>query len=268
MHGVGYMIEISSKSNEKLKSLLELAGSKKARDFKRLILIDGGKLCIDAVNTGHSLLELWITETAAEKYNEEFVYLSSSANEVFIVKDFAAERISQLKSPQGIWGVFECPGWAETEAYRRFSRVLGICGIQNPENAGAMIRTAAALGFDGAVLSDDCSDIWSPRAIRAGALTQMNIAVSKTSDFAYTVKQFYNMGFETYAAALNKNAAAIESVPKDGKIMLIIGNEGHGLSEEIIKECSRSIYLPMYNDVDSLNANAAAAIMMWEFKQK
>lgn len=266
MHGVEYMIEISSKSNEKLKSLMELTGSKKARDSKGLVLIDGGKLCMDAVNTGHSLLELWITETAAEKYNDEFSFLSSSAKETFIVKDFAAERISQLKSPQGIWGIFECPGWSETESFRGFRRVLGICGVQNPENAGAMIRTAAALGFDGAILSEDCSDIWSPRAIRAGALSQMNIAVSKTSDFAYTVKQFNDMGFETYAAALKENAESVESAPKDGKIMLIIGNEGHGLPEEVIEECSRSIYLPMYNNVESLNANAAAAIMIWEFK--
>ncbi|MDO5138608.1 MAG: hypothetical protein Q4D71_09165, partial [Oscillospiraceae bacterium] len=126
------MIEISSKSNEKLKSLMELAGSKKARDSKGLVLIDGGKLCMDAVNTGHSLLELWITETAAEKYNDEFSFLSSSTKETFIVKDFAAERISQLKSPQGIWGIFECPGFAEPERFRSFRRVLGVCGIQNP----------------------------------------------------------------------------------------------------------------------------------------
>ena len=74
------------------------------------------------------------------------------------------------------------------------------------------------------------------------------------------------MGFETYAAALKENAESVVSAPKDGKIMLIIGNEGHGLPEEVIEECSRSIYLPMYNNVESLNANAAAAIMMWELK--
>ena len=266
MHGVEYMIEISSKSNEKLKSLIELADSKKARDTKGLILVDGGKLCMDAVSTGHSLMELWITESAAEKHKEEYVLLSSFAKEVYIVKDFAADRISQLKSPQGIWGVFECPEWTDTEMFRSYRRVLGICGVQNPENAGAMIRTATALGFDGVVLSDDCSDIWSPRAIRAGALSQMNIAVSKAYDFAYTVRKFNDMGFKSYAAALNENASSVESVQKDGKIILIIGNEGHGLPEEVIHECSRSIYLPMHNSVESLNANAAAAIIMWEFK--
>jgi len=258
------MVEISSKNNEKLRSLIELADSKKARDSRGLVLVDGGKLCMDAVSTGHQLLELWVTGTAAEKYRDEYAALSSNAKETYIVKDYAAERISQLKSPQGIWGVFVCPDWAETEMFSNYKRILGICGVQNPENAGAMIRTAAALGFDGVILSDDCSDIWSPRAIRAGALAQMNISVSRTKEFVYTVKRFNEMGFVTYATALNEKAFDITQISKDSRIMLIIGNEGHGLPIEVIEACSGSIYIPMHNSVESLNANAAAAILMWE----
>ena len=260
------MVEISSRSNEKLKSLIELAENKKAREDKGYVLVDGGKLCMDAIATGHCLLELWITETASAKYNDEYISLSERAKEVYIVKDHAAERISQLKAPQGIWGVFACPEWSDIDQFKGFRRVLGICGVQNPENAGAMIRSAAALGFDGIVLSSDCSDIWSPRAIRAGALTQMNIPVMKTDDFAETVIRFNNMGYSTYASALNKSASDIDSVSKSGSIMLIIGNEGHGLPQDVIDVCSKAIYLPMSKNVDSLNANAAAAIMIWELK--
>ncbi len=261
------MVEISSKNNEKLKSLIELADSKKARDSRGLVLVDGGKLCIDAVSTGHRLLELWVTVTAASKYLDEYIVLSSKAEETYIVKDYAADRISQLKSPQGIWGVFVCPDWTETDMFSNSQRVLGICGVQNPENAGAMIRTAGALGFDGVVLSSDCSDIWSPRAIRAGALAQMNIPVSRTEEFVYTVKRFNDMGFVTYAAALNEKASDITLLPKDSKILLIIGNEGHGIPQEVIDVCSKSIFIPMHNSVESLNANAAAAILMWELRK-
>ena len=258
------MVEISSKNNEKLKFLIELADSKKARDIKGFVLVDGVKLCMDAVSTGHRLMELWVTATAAEKYRDEYTLLSSNAEETYVVKDYAAERISKLKSPQGIWGVFVCPDWTDLDMFSHFHRVLGICGVQNPENAGAMIRTAAALGFDGVVLSGDCSDIWSPRAIRAGASSQMNIPVSRTDEFVYTVKRFNEMGFVTYATALNEKAEDISQVPKESKIMLIIGNEGHGLPQEVIDTCCRSIYIPMHNSVESLNANAAAAIFMWE----
>ena len=258
------MIEISSKNNEKLKSLIELSESKKARDLKRYVLVDGGKLCMDAVSTGHRLLELWVTASAAEKYRDEYISLSSKAEETYVVKDYAAERISQLKSPQGIWGVFVCPDWTDLDMFSHFHRVLGICGVQNPENAGAMIRTAAALGFDGVVLSGDCSDIWSPRAIRAGALAQMNIPVSRTDEFVYTVKRFNDMGYVTYATALNEKSSDISLVSKENKVMLIIGNEGHGIPQEVIDTCCGSLYIPMNNSVESLNANAAAAILMWE----
>lgn len=260
------MTEITSRNNEKLKTLIELAGSKKARTVSGYMVIDGGKLCMDAVATGHSLLELWITETAAEKYREEYAELSVAAGEVFVVRDNAAVKISQLKSPQGIWGVFSCPEWSDINEFSGFRRVLGICGVQNPENAGAMIRTAAALGYEGVLLSDDCSDIWSPRALRAGAGSQLNIPVSKTEDYPETVKRFNEMGYTTYASDLNRSSSDIRSVHEEDKILLIIGNEGHGIPGDVLDVCSGSIYLPMSNGVESLNANAAAAIMMWELQ--
>ena len=262
------MNEITSRNNEKLKSLIELAGSKKAREDRGLVIVDGCKLCTDAVDTGHSLLELWITETAAEKYHEEYLRFVSAAADVYLLKDHAAEKISQLKAPQGIWGVFALPEWTDTDKYRDCSRILGICGVQNPENAGAMIRTAAALGYDGVLLSDDCSDIWSPRAIRAGALAQMNIPVSKTENFPETVKRFNEMSYSTYASDLNKSSSDVKTVSGKEKILLIIGNEGHGIPQEVIDECSGSVYLPMADGVDSLNAGAAAAILMWETRKQ
>ena len=261
------MVEITSKSNERLKDLIALAGSKKLRDEKNIVLVDGVKLCLDAVATGHSLIELWVTESALERYSEEASRLYRSASEVFVLKDHASQRISDLKTPQGIWGIFTRPEQPDVSSCFEYRRVLGICNVQNPENAGAMIRTASALGFDASILSSECSDIWSPRAIRAGALSQMNLPCISVDDFGEALKELSAMGFHSYASSLNPAASKVEDICVEEKAFLIIGNEGHGIPIEIIEKCDKSIYIPMANDVESLNANAAAAILMWVFRK-
>ncbi len=262
------MIEIRSKNNERLKALLELARSRKERERRGCVLVDGGKLCIDAVETGHELLELWITDTASSRDPALFKRLFAVADETFLLQDFAAEKISDLKAPQGIWGVFQLPDHAVLENLGKGRRILGICEVQNPENVGAMIRTASALGYDGILVSADSADLWSPRVIRAGALAQFNIPVCITDDFVSAVKQMNAAGFVSCASALDKTACSVSEVRKDGKILLLVGNEGHGIQKELLDVCTERVYLPMSHGVDSLNANAAAAILMWELREK
>jgi TrmH family RNA methyltransferase len=262
------MTEIQSKSNERLKRLTELARSKHARDQKGVALVDGGKLCLDAVRTGHSLLELWITEYAYQKEPEQAQQLCAAAEEIFLLKGSAADRISDLKSPQGVWGVFRRPAFASPESLYTASRVLGIAEIQNPENAGAMIRTASALGYDGIIVSSETADLWSPRVLRAGALAQFNIPIAFTDDLVRIVVSMKEAGFLTCASALDESASSVQEIPSERKIFILIGNEGHGLPADLIKACEQSVYLPMSNGVDSLNANAAAAILMWELRRK
>ena len=192
------MIEISSKSNEKLKEILELSRSKKAREDKQVVLVDGVKLCLDAVYTGHSLMELWVTESATNKYRQEYERLETVAQEIFVLKDHAAQRLSDLKTPQGIWGVFHRPDPVSLSEIANMKRVLGVCCIQIPENIGAMLRSAAAFGFDGVIMSEDCADIWSPRAIRAGALSQMNLPYCFVGDFAESIHELKNSGIHIY----------------------------------------------------------------------
>ena len=262
------MIEIRSRNNERLKALLELARSRKEREKRRCVLVDGGKLCRDAVETGHKLLELWITETASSRDPALFKRLSDAASETFLLQDHAAEKISDLKAPQGIWGVFQTPDLAEPEILCKGTRVLGICEVQNPENVGAMIRTASALGYDGILVSSDSADLWSPRVIRAGALAQFNLPVCVSDDLVLTVKRMNDARFVSCASALDKTARSVDEVPAKGKILLLIGNEGHGIPEELLNVCTERIYLPMSHGVDSLNAAAAAAILMWELRDK
>ena len=262
------MTEIHSKSNDRLKRLTELARSQQAREQRGVALVDGGKLCLDAVRTGHALLELWIADSAYQKDPEQVQQLFAVAEEAFLLKGHAADRISDLKAPQGIWGVFRRPASASLESLYGASRVLGIAEIQNPENAGAMIRTASALGYDGIVVSSETADLWSPRALRAGALAQFNIPIAVSGDLVQTAVRMKEAGFLTCASALDETASSVQQIPGEEKIFLLIGNEGHGLPADLISACARRVYLPMSNGVDSLNANAAAAILMWELRKK
>ena len=133
---------------------------------------------------------------------------------------------------------------------------------------GTIMRTAAAFGVDTLVVSRDCADIYNPKTIRGamGALFKMNIFVF--DDICDAVRLLIKNGRSVYAAALDKNAARLDKVEFSCGDSVLIGNEGHGLSEKAISACTKSLYVPMEEGSESLNAAIAASVIMWSMYKK
>ena len=262
------MNEITSQSNGKLKELTLLCRDRSERDLQGLCILDGLKLCRDAVENGSKILQLWISESSTEKYREALETVIAASEEVYVVSDSAAKKLSETVSPQGVIALLKRP--LDTDLYELASsdRILGLCGVQNPENIGAAIRSAAAFGFSGIMISRDCADPWSPRSVRAGAGTQLNCMIYTSHDFAGDVRKLGEEGFRTLASALHRDSVPLIDEKTTGKIFLAVGSEGSGLPEEVIEACSETVYIPLSEGVESLNAAAAAAVMMWELRKK
>ena len=259
---------IRSQDNERLKAVMALAQEKKVRQARHQLLLDGWKLCKDALDNHCPVEQLWLTQEALEKEPELAQQLMDATAETYVIRDSAANKLSQLKTPQGVWAVVPIPKEPEPSWWTEGRRYLVLVDVQNPENVGACIRTAAALGYDGAVLTGECGDVWSPRAIRAAAGSSLVFPIAVYSDPGEALGRLRDSGVQLFATALDERATSLKEVIAPKRLALLIGNEGHGIGTQWLQMCDQTLYLPMPSGINSLNAHAAAAIFLWELNKQ
>lgn len=137
--------------------------------------------------------------------------------------------------------------------------------VRDPSNVGAIIRSAAAIGIDRLILSEDCADIYHPRAVRASMGTLFAQPIDRVSDLGSAISALRANGRRVFAATLTEDAAKLGSFPVRAGDCVVIGNEGHGLSDATVALCDRAVIIPMSGRAESFNAAVAASILMWEF---
>ena len=149
-------------------------------------------------------------------------------------------------------------------------RITVLFDVVNPTNVGAIIRSAAALGMDGALLTHASVDPLTRRAARVSMGTCFQIPWSRAtleeSEGINLIRQLQSYGFKTVAMALTEDSTSIDNdeIRANEKLAVIMGSEGPGLPKEVIAACDYRVMIPMYHGVDSLNVAAASAVAFWE----
>lgn len=147
------------------------------------------------------------------------------------------------------------------ESAKRICVVHDVC---DSTNIGIIFRTAAALGYDGIILSEGSCDPLNRRSIRVSMGAVFQIPWAFETDIMSTLSQ---NGFLTVTTALTPDSVSLVDfkVNPDGKYAVILGSEGYGLPEKIMLGSDYKVRIPMHHGVDSLNVGAAAAIVLWHF---
>jgi TrmH family RNA methyltransferase len=142
-------------------------------------------------------------------------------------------------------------------------KYIALEGVSNPANFGAVVRTAEAVGLDGVIVSGGC-DIYNPKSQRAamGSLFRLNIA--QTDDLPKTLKALAENGMSILAGVPDSNAEKLTEVDMNGGVVAVIGNEGNGITDETCAVATKLVTIPMKGRAESLNAAAAASIIIWE----
>lgn len=149
-------------------------------------------------------------------------------------------------------------------------RITVLFDVVNPTNVGAIIRSAAALGMDGALLTHASVDPLTRRAARVSMGTCFQIPWSRAtleqSEGVNLIRLLQSYGFKTVAMALTEDSTSIDNdeIRANEKLAVIMGSEGPGLPKEVIAACDYRVMIPMYHGVDSLNVAAASAVAFWE----
>lgn len=255
---------IESRKNQTVVKSRGLIGEKKIRDREGLIAAEGVKLCEEAINAGLIPEYAVFSEDAEKKFPEIKKSLSEKCA-VFTVTNEIYAYLSSQKSPQGIFLAAKLLDKSKNiDRIIEKDKIILLDGIQDSGNMGTIIRTAEAFGIGGAVLSPDCADPYSPKTLRASMGSAFRLPVI-TLPLEETAGMLKEKGFALYAAMLDESARRLGEFEFSGKTALVIGNEGHGVSEAVAGVCEK-LYIPI-RTAESLNAAIAAAIICYELSK-
>lgn len=266
---------ITSRNNPTVKWAASLS-TKKGRDISKSFIAEGEKLTFEAIEARLSVTHIFIEESKAERYIERIkkTVLNSSDNstEIVILSNSAFEKISTEKAPQGIISVIKyLDFFRETDIIYKEEFFLGaneraliLSSIRDPGNLGAIIRSAVAFGVEHIILTADSADLYNSKTVRSAMGSLFRVKATVVSDINSYVEALRKCGRRVFAAELSENAVSLTDVGLLSNDVIIIGNEGHGIPAELSAVCDGSVYIPISNKTESLNASVAASIFMWE----
>ena len=256
---------ILSRRNEIIQSAVHLSGSAEYRRECGLYFLEGARLCADAASSGVPVRMLLYTESAGEKYEKYLSPILKTARKTYLVGSQAAKALSCTKTPQGIFCICEMPRKAlKGSELPASGTYLALENLQDPANLGTILRTAEALGIDGILMGGSCCDLYSPKVLRASMGAVFRLPVFMEEDLPAAFLELNRRGFLTAAAVPDSGALPVTRMDFSAPCVLAVGNEGNGLTQETRDACSREITIPMMGRAESLNASAAAAILIWE----
>ena len=251
------MRTISSGEN-RIFRVCEQLTHKKYRDKLGMYLIEGENLLEEAVKNGAEIK----TVLARQDYGGSFY---GSDDKVFYLSDRLFDRLSQTETSQGVIAAVKKPEFSQEEFTDKndCSNYVVLDRLQDPGNIGTIIRTADAAGYGLIIAMKGTADVFSPKAVRAatGSLFRMPVvfmdSVDELMEFTRAAgKKLVATCFDTDRYYYDENLK--------GNIALIIGNEGSGISRELIECSDMKIKIPMHGSIESLNASVAAGILMYE----
>ncbi len=258
-------LNITSRTNETVVTLSKLK-DKKGRDEQGLYLCEGFKLCSEAVNYCDVQYAVLREDRST---NEDYKALCEASNApiMLVLSQGAFDKLTSDKASDGIIFVIKIgnSGIKSADDINN-ERICALDSVRDPGNVGTIIRSAAALGFDRVVMWDS-ADIYNPKTVRAtmGAMFKINVTrVSCGVDF---IREMQKSGRRVIAAALSEDGLTLGKSEIYVSDVPVLGNEGHGVSAEVIEACDNTMIIPMSTKTESLNAAAAAAIILWEYSR-
>lgn len=255
------MERITARANEKIKYAVQLSSSASKRNENGEFFLEGARLCSDAAVSGIEIVRAFLTSDALTKYERYIADITSACSECYEISKEVASKMSDTGSAQGVFCI--CKMKDNSCQINPDGKYLALENVQDPSNLGAICRSAEAIGLDGLIVSGGC-DIYNPKALRAAMGSSLRMPVMLCDNLSELLS---STDMLTIASVPRKDAEDIRKVNKDGGVICCIGNEGNGLTDEVINACKVRATIPMEGRAESFNASAAAAILAWELKR-
>lgn len=248
------MERIESVQNPTIKRLKALKNKKGRQEADGLFLVEGESCVEEALVYGQVECILARRETPLTQEAEH------RGVRVILVSDRVLEAVASVKTAQEVLA-------AARLMKRPFPLSPGLFvameDVQDPQNVGAILRTADAAGAAGAILSPDCADVTGPKAVRASMGSVFHLPIWTPEEFLFGLRELQEAGVQIVAGSLHGQQGG--PLPKNACIL--IGNEARGLSKEALELADLRYTIPIYGQAESLNAGVAAGILLYRAKE-
>lgn len=248
---------ITSRDNPIVKSLRALAGD--AREIRRQgrTLIDGPHLVAAYRQRLGAPQMLVVNESAANHGEIQSLLADLPEVQTLALPDGLFREISGVATPVGIVAVIALP---EPPRGPVEESCVVLDAVQDAGNVGTILRTAAAAGMREIVLGPGCAGVWTPRVLRAAQGAHFSLAIREQIDLAAMLKGYAGRSVATVA----RDGDSLYRLDLSGQVAWIFGNEGAGVSDELVALASCRATIPLATETESLNVAAAAAICLFE----
>ena len=255
------MKEITSVHNPQIQFLRALQKAKNRREAN-LFLAESVKMVREAI-TLHLCRTLIVDGKRRQDYADLIAMAEENGCEVLLVTSAIMQAVSEQKTPQGVCCMVEIPKEPEAVGGRL---IVALDGVQDPGNVGTILRTADAAGFDGAMLSGACADLYSAKTLRATMGSVFRVPAKRVDNLPAALEALKAQGYAVVATELG-GADFYAHCPHE-KAVLVIGSEGQGVSPAVREAATHHLALPMRGGAESLNAAVAAGIMIYEMARE
>lgn len=239
---------ITSLDNKKIKNLSKLL-IKKYRDEEGKFLVEGEHLVIEAQKAG-VLLEVIRCEDYEIDYD----------GPTLVVSYEVIKKLSNTQNPQKVIGVCK-----KFETSKIGDRAVILDNIQDPGNLGTIIRSCVAFNVDTIVVSPNTVDLYNDKVLRSSEGMIFHIDVLKR-DLETLIDELHLDNYVVYGTKVD-GGSSVDSINVPLKYAIVMGNEGAGVSNEVLEKCDNYLYIPMNTSCESLNVGVATSIILYELSK-
>jgi TrmH family RNA methyltransferase len=256
------MQTITSKDNELIKHIRKLK-DKKYRDESNEYVVEGVKLVEEAVKENAKIKQIIVCEDTTRTYEiPTHIMLEIAKYECISVSDKIFNIITQVTNPQGIMAIIEKNAQNAKIDYTQ-DIIVVLDDVQDPGNLGTILRTVDSIGLNQIIVSKGTADAFNSKVVRSTMGAIFRIKIIEVENLAQAIKEMRKHHFKLMVTSLQtKNS--IYDIDFNKKI-IVIGNEGNGVSKEIQDFADYKVKIPMLGKTESLNASVATGIMIYEF---
>ena len=253
------MKTITSVHNESLRQLSRLLSSAKARRESGQAVLEGVHLLDACLNAGGSPEAVYVPEGRLRRAEIQALLARLPEDKITVVSQGALEKISALSGGEDVMSLIVCPlqgGLPQSGDCVVLERV------QDPGNVGTILRSAAACGIRQVIFGEDCVDVWSPKVLRAGMGAHFLLALYPRTDLsAWRAGYRDPVRVTALGGRDNRSVYSLDLKPASA---WLFGNEGSGVSENMLDSADGTVHIPMIGATESLNVAMAATVCLFE----
>ena len=253
------MESISSTKNEKIKELVKLQTAK-GRKKAGMYLLEGEHLVEEAIKERAQIKLIVVTSNRLEDYKN---LLAQADVQVLVVSQDVFHKLSMTETTQGILAVVEI---VKQEILPHKGRFIVLDAVQDPGNLGTIVRTADAAGFDAVVLGTGTVDLYNDKVLRSMQGSHFHIPVFQANLQEY-LPILKEKGVQVAVTALHRDSKDYSVLQGAIDVAIVVGNEGQGVSDDVIDLADIEVTIPMFGKAESLNVAIASALLMYKTKE-